>query len=96
MIRTRLMPIALASLAAFAAPSAASAEGYFSFSIGPAYPAYEPAYPYYYSPGYYDDESAAWLAHERWERAEARRRYWDHERWEHRHWRHHEDDDDDD
>ncbi len=44
--------------------------------------------------GYYDDRRAAWRAHERWERHEAHRRYWERDRWEHH--RHHDDDDDGD
>jgi len=81
-----------ASLAGIALSSPASAQAYFGFSVGSAYPAY------------YDDYDGAraawvarqrWLAHERWERDEARRRWYWHEYWEHRRWDHGDDDDDD-
>jgi hypothetical protein len=74
-------------LAAFA-PTLASAQSY-----GVWVSSGDPAYGYRHGPVYYDrgyDEyrREAWLAHEReeqrerWERDEARRRYWQHE-WEH-------------
>src|SRR5262249_23192767 len=97
MLRKMILPAALATAAIAAlTPSSASAQTYFGFSLGSGYPAYAPDY--YYAPGYYDDPRAAWYArdrwrHERWEREEARRRYW-HEYGEHHRW--HGDDDDDD
>ncbi|HEX7855129.1 MAG TPA: hypothetical protein VF503_15685 [Sphingobium sp.] len=82
------------------APTIASAQNYgvwFS-SGGPTYD--YPRGPVYYDRGYDEDRREAWLAHEReeqrerWERDEARRRYWQHEQWEHHHERHGDDDDD--
>jgi hypothetical protein len=99
MVRKFLMPTVLGAVAACALiPVAASAETRFGFSVSSGYPGYYA--PGYYAPGYYVpddpdyyyDRRAAWIAHERWEREQARRRHWQHEYWEHH--RHHDDDDD--
>lgn len=104
-----LLPVAVVIAAAgVAVPSAASAQS-FGFSVSSGYPP-----PQYYDPGYgpgnyapvYPEYRRDWRDHERWEREEARRRYWQRERWEssarrdyrrdehrdHR-WRHGDDDD---
>lgn len=109
MARMTMFAVALATaVASVALPSAASAQTYFSFSVGNGYRGYRP--PAYAPPGYYYDEDAraAWIARqrweerrrceerERWEREEARRRYWQHEYWEHHRWHHDDDEDDDD
>ena len=103
MLRKMVVPTMLAVTAlAATVPAAASAQS-FGFYVGSGYPAY------------YDEDARrdAWIGHERWqarqrwEREEARRRYWAHERWEqeraerawnHERWerRHDWDEDDDD
>jgi hypothetical protein len=102
MVRKLLLPAALGAASVLALlPSAASAHTYLGFSVTSGYPVYgSEDYTYapgYYSPGYYDEQRSAWIAHECWEQREraeeARRRYWEHERRQHREW--HNDDDGD-
>lgn len=92
----------LAAAAGVAMPGVASAQTYFSFSVGTGYPDFRP--PAYRPYDYYDDDEdarAAWIARERWEqrqrweRDEARQRYLRHEYWERHRWDGDDDEDDD-
>jgi hypothetical protein len=97
MVRKFIIPGALAIAAATLAPTAASAESYFTFGLSSDDAGYG------YGPGddYFDDQPAwmapeGWEQQQRWAEEDARRQYWDDERWEDRQWNDDQDDDDGD